>query len=116
MSRYTNRVLAALLTFAVGVFISSLSRRFLPELTRFGATTCPSRQINGAACNEWEKTYPVTQGLGWDLSYTSLLHNNGVGPGGFYCEIGGVKPQPPVQKHFAEWKGKPIVSSILLEL
>jgi hypothetical protein len=120
MPRYTQNLLAALLTFVLGVFVTTFSRRVLPELTHltilFGATDRPCNQLREVACNEWEKTGSVIHGVGWDLAYTSLLRNNGVCPGDFYCEIATIKPQPPVHKHFAEWKGQPIISSILIEL
>lgn len=120
MTRYTHNLLAAILTFVLGVSLATFSRRVLVELTHliipFSATDLPSNQLKEAACNEWEKTGSVSSGLGWDLAYTSLLRNNGVCPGDFYCEIAAIKPQPPVNKHFAEWKGEPIVSSILIEL
>ena len=120
MPRYTHNLLVALLTFVLGVFVTTLSRRVIPQLTHliipFSATEHPRNQRRKAACNEWEKAGSVSHGLGWDLAYTSLLRNNGVCPGDIYCEIAAIKPQPPVHKRFAEWKGEPIVSSILIEL
>jgi len=120
MPRFTHNLLAALLTFVLGVFLVTFSRHVIPELTHliipFSATDCSGNQMKEVACNEWEKTGSVSHGLGWDLSYTSLLRKNGVCPGDFYCEIAAIKSQPPVPKHFAEWKGDPIVSSILIEL
>ena len=58
----------------------------------------------------------MSHGLGWDLTYMPLLRDNGVCPGDLFCEIAEAKPQPPVNKLFAEWKHEPIVSSILVEL
>ena len=120
MTRYTHKLLAALLTFILGVFITTFSRHVLPELTNvnklFSAADRPCNQPGRPACNDWEKTGTVNQGLGWDLAYTSLLRNNRVCPGDFYCEVAAVKPQPPVHKQFAEWQGEAIVSSILIEL
>lgn len=120
MPRYTHNLLAALLTFALGVFVTAFNRRVIPELTHlvipFSSLDRPSNQLKDAACNEWEKTGSASHVLGWDLAYTSLLRDNGVCPGDFYCEIAAIKPQPPVHKYFAEWKRGPIVSSILIEL
>jgi hypothetical protein len=111
MRRYLPNLLVALLTFFLGVFVST-SLRFFPHFT-----TVPSCGMErNTACNEWEKSGPAGNGLGWDLTYTSLLHNSGVCPGDLYCDIASTKPQPPVHQHFAEWKGDPIVSSILIEL
>ena len=120
MPRYPYNLLAALLTFVLGVFVSTLSRSILPGLTHLiiplSATDRLRDQLKDSTCNEWKTSTSVSQGLGWDLAYTDLLRNSGVCPGDSYCEIAAMKPQPPVNKHFAEWKGDPIVSSILIEL
>ena len=120
MRRYSYNLLAALLSFVLGVFVASFSRVILPRFADvtfpFSATDRSCDRRLESQCNEWEKTGAVSDGLGWDLTYMSLLHEAGVCPGDFYCEIATMKPQPPVHKHFAEWKGDPIVSSVLLEI
>ena len=116
MSRYIQNLLAAVVTFVLGVFVATSLPRFADLNIPFSATHRPCDQVRNSGCNEWETTGPVTNGLGWDLTYTSLLRNSGICPGDVYCEIAPTKPQPPVHKLFAEWKGEPIVSSILIEL
>ncbi len=113
MRRYLINLLAALLTFLLGVFIATPLRVF--TLNR-STTPSPCEKQSSGECNQWETTGPVSEGLGWDLTYISLLYDSGVCPGDSYCEVASLKPQPPVHKHFAEWKGEPIDSSILVEL
>ena len=111
--RYLVNLLAALLTFLLGVFIATPVRVLTLNLR---ATPSPCDKQSSGKCNQWETTGPVSEGLGWDLTYISLLYDSGVCPGDSYCEVASLKPQPPVHKHFAEWKGEPIDSSILVEL
>ena len=111
MRRYVINLSAALLTFLLGIVIAAPLRIFT-----FKLSDSPCKQKSSVACNQWETTGPVSSGLGWDLTYVPLLYNSGVCPADSYCEIASLKPQPPVHKHFAEWTGEPIVSSILLEL
>ena len=113
--RRSAHVIVALLTFTVGVVIATVGRGVLPRAAHLKVPHSADG-VRQVACNEWEKTGPVSHGLGWDLTYMSLLKNNGVCPGDLYCEIAEAKPQPPVNKHFAEWPHEPIVSSILVEL
>ena len=117
MRRVTPRLLAALLTFVIGVVVSTLSGIILPRfahLIRPHSTTVDRSKDSG--CNEWEIIGPANDGLGWDLTYMSLLRKNGICPGDIFCEFSTQKPQQPVNKYFAEWKGAPIVSSMLVEL
>ena len=120
MRRSAHNLIAAVLTFTVGVVVATLSVSMLPKFARFigsnGTTEQGANLKKDAACEEWEKSASVSHGLGWDLTYDSLLRNAGVCPGELYCEIAAQKPQPPVDKLFAEWQGDPIVSSILIEL
>lgn len=119
MPRYTHNVVAALLTFAIGIIVSMSSRGTFPLL---GQLIRPHDRTERAAegprsgtCNEWDKTASASNGLGWDLTYMSLLTKAGVCPGDIYCEIAAAKPQPPVDKHFSEWQRSPFISSILVE-
>jgi hypothetical protein len=119
MSRYAHNLIAALLTFTIGVIVSMWSRGSFPMLAQLipshDRTACVAESPRGRACDEWEKTTSVSHGLGWDLTYMALLRNAGVCPGHVYCEIAAAKPQPPVDKHFAEWQRSPFISSILIE-
>lgn len=67
------------------------------------------------ACEEWEKAEAAGQGLGWDLTYMSALKRMGLCPGSPFCGEW-AKPEPPIHKHFAEWQGDPITSSMEIEL
>lgn len=120
MRRFAHNLIAALLTFIVGVLVATLSRSMLPGVAHLivppGTTDRSADRTRDVACNEWQKTGSVSHWLGWDLTYMSLLITSGVCPGDLYCKIAVVKPQPPVNKHFAEWQREPIVSSILIEL
>jgi len=100
MPRVAHNLIAALLTFAIGVVVATLGHRLSDPPKEHGY-------------NEWQK---VSNGLGWDLTYMPLLQNSGVCPGELYCEYAAEKKQPPVNKHFSEWQGEPIVSSMLIEL
>lgn len=113
--RRRAHVLVALLTFTVGVFVATAGRSMLPRVAHWIVPHSADR-ISPRACNEWEKSGRVNQGLGWDLTYMSLLKSNGVCPGDLFCEIAEIKPQPPVNKQFAEWQHEPVVSSILVEM
>lgn len=120
MPRVAHNLTAALLCFAIGVVVATFSRSILPRFAHFigphSTTERAADHLKDGACNEWEKTGSVSDGLGWDLTYMSLLRNSGVCPGQVYCDFAAEKPQPPVNKHFAEWQGDPIISSILIEL
>ena len=120
MRRFAYNLIVALLTFTVGVVVATVSRSMLPGVAHLIVphdTTGPGAEgIRHVACNEWEKTGSVSHGLGWDLTYMSLLRNSGVCPGDLFCEMAAAKPQPPVNQHFAEWQREPIVSSMLIEL
>jgi len=117
MPRYAHNVITALLTFTIGVVVATLTPSHYLSVSRYrshcvGVAENPKE----GACYQWEKSAPVSNGLGWDLTYMSLLTNAGVCPGELYCEFAAEKPQPPVDKHFAEWQRDPIISSILIEL
>jgi hypothetical protein len=120
MPRYAYNVIAALLTFAIGIIVSMSSRGSFPLLAQLIPTHCRTERAaerpRSGACDEWEQATSVSNGLGWDLTYMSLLRNAGVCPGDIYCEIAAAKPQPPVDKLFAEWQGSPFISSILIEI
>ena len=115
MRRSAHNVIAALLTFSVGVFVATVGRSMLPRVAHFIAPHSAD-STRHVACNEWENAGLVSHGLGWDLTYMPLLRNTGVCPGDLYCEMAELKPQPPVNKLFAEWQHEPVVSSILVEL
>jgi hypothetical protein len=120
MPRFAHNLIAALLTFTIGIVVSTLSRAILPSLVHLIVTNSTTKRvadrIKDGPCYEWEKTGSVNHGLGWDLTYMSLLRNSGVCPGELYCEFAAAKPQPPVHKYFAEWQGDTPISSILIEL
>jgi hypothetical protein len=117
MPRYARYLIAALITFALGVVVATSVRVILPRYAQFKATGCKTRRAaDRPKCYGWKEAVSVNQGLGWDLTYLPLLQAGGVCPGHEYCEFAAEKPQPPVHKHFAEWTGEPIVSSILIEL
>ena len=75
----------------------------------------PSNPARPGVCEEWEKAEVVNQGLGWDLTYMSLLKRKGLCPGDPICEVWATV-EPPIQKHVVEWQGDPIVSSMEIEL
>jgi hypothetical protein len=53
--------------------------------------------------------------LGWDLTYSSVLERNNVGRGEWIWKWLGPDYQSPVGKLISEWRGEPIVSSVLIE-
>ena len=125
MPRPAHKLIAALLTFALGVIAVMLwlSPRFRDTSLSFTRPAAPSGtgaptagRLRGEGCEEWVRAQAVSHGLGWDLTYLPLLRSSGVCPGDPYCEMAAGKPQPPVDKHFSEWQGDPVVSSILIEL
>lgn len=125
MPRLTHKLTAALLTYTLGVIAATLwlslhARDPLPGFTRPTSPPCTEAptadRLGDGGCAEWARANVVSQGLGWDLTYVPLLRSSGVCPGHPYCEMAAEKPQPPVNKHFADWQGDPIVSSILIEL
>ena len=105
MARHTTKPAIALLTFAIGVLVA------LP-LT---ILQTPSHGFQQRECLGWQKSDVADQGLGWDLTYRSVLDRVGFCPGQPLCDEW-AKPQPPIHKHFAEWQGDPIVSSMEIEL
>jgi hypothetical protein len=56
-----------------------------------------------------------TRLLGWDLSYASVLKTNNVAQDAWLRKWLGQNYQSPVKKLIAEWKGEPIISSVLIE-
>jgi len=116
MHRYAHNLIAAILTFIIGVVVATSSHRIFPILAQLIAPHGASESPKGGACHEWEKSATVSNGLGWDLTYMSLLRNAGVCPGEVFCEIAVARHQPPVDKYFAEWQREPFISSILIEL
>jgi hypothetical protein len=125
MPHLTHKLAVMLLTFTLGVVAATLwlslgSRNSLGEFTGptllSNAADPPANWRWGGVCEEWVRANPVNEGLGWDLTYVSLLTSSGVCPGELYCQFAAEKPQPPVNKLFAEWQGDPIVSSMLIEL
>jgi len=113
MPRYAHNMIAALLTFTIGVVVATSSHKILPILTQL---IPPHDRTEHSTCDEWKNAVSASNGLGWDLTYMSLLKNAGVCPGEIYCEYAAARHQPPVDKYFAEWQREPIVSSILIEL
>ena len=120
MPRVAHNLLAALLTFAIGVIIATFSRNILPRFAHFVSFHSTMERVNEPSkdgdCDEWQQTAAASDGLGWDLTYMPLLRNSGVCPGQLYCEFASQKPQPPVNKYLSEWQGGPLVSSMLIEL
>jgi uncharacterized short protein YbdD (DUF466 family) len=53
--------------------------------------------------------------LGWDLTYTSVLNANHIGPGEWIRNWLGPHFQSPIKKYVSGWDGEPIESSILIE-
>lgn len=60
--------------------------------------------------------------LGWDLTYSSVLKKNNVAPSQWiwkWLKFGygesDARDQSPAQKWISEWRGEPIISSILIE-
>ncbi len=53
--------------------------------------------------------------LGWDLTYSSVLERNNIGRSEWIWKWLGSGYQAPAKKWISEWRGEPIVSSILLE-
>lgn len=104
MPRHTTKLAVALLTLAVCVLLG------LPFTFLF-----PASLSQQSACWEWEKSDVAVQGLGWDLTYRSVLDKAGICPDTPLCEQW-AKPPPPIHKHFAEWQGDPIVSSMEIEM
>ena len=56
-----------------------------------------------------------TASLGWDLTYSSVLERNNIGSGEWIRQWLASGYQAPAGKWISEWRGEPIVSSILLE-
>jgi hypothetical protein len=109
MPRLARKITAALLASALVILTVTLWR----VLCSRTATVNPSQP---KACEEWEKAEVVNQGLGWDLTYKSLLSRSGLCPGDQFCELVEERPQPPIDKYVAALQGEPIVSSLLYEL
>src|SRR6266498_2855751 len=109
MPHLTRKLTAALLTFFLGILATSLwfGLRF---------RDAPSNHSRAGNCEEWKAAEVVNQGLGWNLTYEPVLRRSALCPGDPFCEVVAKKPQPPVAKHVTEWKGDPIISSILVEL
>ena len=119
MPRYARYLIAALITFAIGVAATTATRITLPRFAQFKASSCKAKRVADRPKKDncgWKEKVSVNRGLGWDLTYLPLLRNAGVCPGHEYCEYAAAKPQPPVNKHFAEWTDGTIISSILIEL
>jgi hypothetical protein len=62
-----------------------------------------------------QKRKPVARSLGWDLSYSSVLEANRVPRDDFLRQWLTEHPQSPIEKRLLEWRGEPIVSSLLIE-
>lgn len=71
--------------------------------------------ISVAACATACAQKATAETLGWDLSYSSLLDANGVGPNEWIRKWLGSNYQSPVKAKIAAWRHGPIESSILLE-
>jgi hypothetical protein len=108
MPRLTRKLTAVLLTLALGVLAATLwlGLRF---------RDAPSNPSRPGVCEEWKRSEVVNQGLGWDLTYMSVLKRTGLCSGSPICEEW-AKPQPPIHKHFTQWQGDPIISSMEIEL
>ena len=108
MPRLPRKLTVALFISAVGILVTSLWLGL-----RFFAAS--SNRSQSEVCEEWERAEVADQGLGWDLSYMSVLTKFGLCPGEPLCEVW-AKPKPLIDKHFTEWQGDPIISSIEIEL
>jgi len=53
--------------------------------------------------------------LGWDLTYSSVLKRNNIGRSELIWKWLNSGYQAPAKKWISEWRGEPIVSSILIE-
>ena len=109
MPRLTRKITVTLLASALVILAATLWR----VLRSHTATVNPSQP---RACEEWEKAEVINQGLGWDLTYKSLLSRSGICPGDPFCELVAERPQSPIDKYIAASQNDPIISSLLYEL
>jgi hypothetical protein len=109
MPRLARKITVALLASSFIVLAATL----LLGLRSRNATVNPSQP---RVCEEWEKAEVTNQGLGWDLTYKSLLSSRGLCPGDPFCELVAKRPQPPTDKYVAALQVEPIISSVLYEL
>ncbi|HKQ99303.1 MAG TPA: hypothetical protein VJT09_01445 [Pyrinomonadaceae bacterium] len=110
MPRLSRRWTVAFVVFAL---IASAAALWLILRRSRIASLNPTRP---AVCEEWAKAEVAGQGLGWDLTYMSLLKRLKLCPGNIICDEW-AKPEPPVNKLAAEWnKEDPIISSVEFEL
>ena len=120
MRRFAPRLMAALLTFALGVLIVTVRsnprwREALSTLSgRIVSTEHKVQRVEGCYA-KWANAAESNEPLGWDLSYYSVMTKTRLCPGSALCEQW-AKPAPPIQKHISEWQGDPILSSIEIEL
>jgi len=108
MLRITRKQTAVLLIFAVCGLAVTL-------WLGLHSSKAPRDSTRPGVCEEWGKAEVAGQGLGWDLTYMSALKKVGLCPDNPLCGEG-AKPEPPIHKHFAEWQGDPVISSIEIEL
>lgn len=66
-------------------------------------------------CNISVFTQENNEQFGWDLTYSSLLKTNNIGSKAFIRKWLAKDYQAPAKKWISEWKGEPIISSILIE-
>ena len=57
----------------------------------------------------------LNHSLGWDLTYLSVLERNNIGRSEWIWQWLDSNYQSPVKNLISEWRGEPIVSSILIE-
>lgn len=116
MRRIALRSTVALLTFACGVLVVAVRNelRFHESFWNFYKSSATTSDSGSRKCSEaWDDA--VSQSLGWDLTYSSVITRMKVCPGAALCEQWS-KPAPPIQKHISEWQGDPIVASFEIEL
>jgi hypothetical protein len=109
MPRLTRKIAAALLAAALVILAVTL---WLGLRSR----PAPVNPSQSRVCEEWEKTEVTHQGLGWDLTYHSLVSRAGLCPGEPLCELIAQRSLPQVEKPVADLQGDPIISSMLFEL
>ena len=116
MRRFAPRLLAALITFSLGVLVAAVRNdlRFRESSWSLCQRSAPTSGVGPRRCSEkWENASASNQPLGWDLTYFSTMRDLGLCPA--LCDEW-AKPAPPIQKHVSEWQGDPIISSIEFEI
>ena len=81
--------------------------------------SCAPRQSTSSPNVSWSiqpNTAAATPASSWDLTYTSVLRANGIGPDSLLWEWAELPSREPIKALISEWRDELIVSSILIEL